>query len=110
MNTKSAICGSKPTRHRKQLPDPIVRRTPKTTTSGSRSTNMCRWPSAPDPHRQPSVRPLRIRPAQWDSRAVRIDEEHSMTWIKTVTMDEDQRVKKATEAQRQLYPVEYATP
>ncbi len=33
-----------------------------------------------------------------------------MTWIKTVTMEEDQRVKKAMEAQRQLYPVEYATP
>jgi hypothetical protein len=33
-----------------------------------------------------------------------------MTWIKTVTMEEDDRVKKAMEAQRSLYPVEYATP
>jgi hypothetical protein len=33
-----------------------------------------------------------------------------MTWIKTVRMDEDERVKKAVEAQRKLYPIEYATP
>lgn len=33
-----------------------------------------------------------------------------MTWIKTVRMDEDERVKKAAEAQRKLYPIEYATP
>ena len=33
-----------------------------------------------------------------------------MTWIKTVRMDEDERVKKAIEAQRKLYPIEYATP
>ena len=33
-----------------------------------------------------------------------------MAWIKTVTMDEDERVKKAVEAQRSLYPIEYATP
>ena len=33
-----------------------------------------------------------------------------MTWIKTVRMDEDPRVKNAMEAQRKLYPVEYATP
>src|SRR6267143_6937262 len=33
-----------------------------------------------------------------------------MTWIKTVRMDEDDRVKSAMEAQRKLYPVEYATP
>ncbi len=33
-----------------------------------------------------------------------------MTWIKTVRMDEDERVKKAVEAQRRLYPIEYATP
>lgn len=33
-----------------------------------------------------------------------------MTWIKTVTMEEDPRVKEAMEAQRRLYPVEYATP
>jgi hypothetical protein len=33
-----------------------------------------------------------------------------MTWIKTVRMDEDDRVKQAMEAQRRLYPIEYATP
>ena len=33
-----------------------------------------------------------------------------MTWIKTVSMDDDERVKKAMLEQRKLYPVEYATP
>ena len=33
-----------------------------------------------------------------------------MTWIKTVPASEDERVKKAAEAQRQLYPIEYASP
>ncbi len=33
-----------------------------------------------------------------------------MTWIKTVRMDEDERVKRAVEEQRKLYPIEYATP
>jgi hypothetical protein len=33
-----------------------------------------------------------------------------MTWIKTIRMDDDERVKKAMEAQRKLYPAEYATP
>jgi hypothetical protein len=33
-----------------------------------------------------------------------------MTWIKTVSMDEDPRVKAAMEAQRAIYPREYATP
>jgi len=33
-----------------------------------------------------------------------------MTWIKTVSMEEDPRVKKAMEAQRAIYPKEYATP
>ena len=33
-----------------------------------------------------------------------------MTWIKTVSMDEDDRVRKAMEGQRKLYPIEYATP
>ena len=32
-----------------------------------------------------------------------------MTWIKTVRMDEDERVKHAMESQRKLYPLEYAT-
>lgn len=33
-----------------------------------------------------------------------------MTWIKTFRMDEDERVKKAIEAERKLYPAEYRTP
>ncbi len=33
-----------------------------------------------------------------------------MTWIKTISAAEDERVKKAAEAQRHLYPIEYATP
>jgi hypothetical protein len=33
-----------------------------------------------------------------------------MTWIKTVSLDEDPGVKAAMEAQRKLYPIEYATP
>ncbi len=33
-----------------------------------------------------------------------------MTWIKTVRMEDDARVKNAIEAQRRLYPIEYATP
>jgi len=33
-----------------------------------------------------------------------------MTWIKTLNMDEDERVKKAMLEQRKLYPIEYATP
>jgi alkylhydroperoxidase family enzyme len=33
-----------------------------------------------------------------------------MTWIKTIAMEDDERVKAAMLAQRQLYPIEYATP
>ena len=33
-----------------------------------------------------------------------------MTWIKTVTVDESEEVRKAVQAQRNLYPIEYATP
>ena len=33
-----------------------------------------------------------------------------MTWIKTVSVDESDEVRKAVEAQRELYPIEYATP
>ena len=33
-----------------------------------------------------------------------------MTWIKTLRMDEDERVKRAIEEERSLYPVEYRTP
>ena len=33
-----------------------------------------------------------------------------MTWIKTVSMDDDERVREAMMAQRAIYPIEYATP
>ena len=33
-----------------------------------------------------------------------------MTWIKTVSMEDDERVKIAMLAQRAVYPIEYATP
>ena len=34
-----------------------------------------------------------------------------MTWIKTVPFDEaDERLRHAMEAQRDIYPIEYATP
>jgi len=33
-----------------------------------------------------------------------------MTWIKTVPASENEEVRKAAEAQRDLYPIEYATP
>lgn len=34
-----------------------------------------------------------------------------MTWIKTIRMDEaDEKLKRAMQAQREMYPVEYATP
>ena len=33
-----------------------------------------------------------------------------MTWIKTVPVSEDERVRQAAESQRHLYPIEYATP
>ena len=33
-----------------------------------------------------------------------------MTWIKTVPVDSDERLRHAIEAQRELYPIEYAEP
>ena len=33
-----------------------------------------------------------------------------MTWIKTIPNSEDEDVRRAVEAQRALYPIEYATP
>ncbi len=33
-----------------------------------------------------------------------------MTWIKTVSIEEDEKVRRAVEAQRAFYPTEYATP
>ena len=33
-----------------------------------------------------------------------------MTWIKTVTVNESEEVRKAVESQRELYPIEYSTP
>ncbi len=36
--------------------------------------------------------------------------ESTMTWIKTIRMDEDDHVRHAMESMRRLYPIEYATP
>lgn len=33
-----------------------------------------------------------------------------MTWIKTIPISEDERLRQAIEAQRALYPIEYAAP
>ena len=33
-----------------------------------------------------------------------------MTWIKTLSMDDDEHLKKAIEEERKLYPPVYATP
>jgi hypothetical protein len=33
-----------------------------------------------------------------------------MTWIRTLAADEDEKLRRAIEAQRALYPAEYATP
>ena len=33
-----------------------------------------------------------------------------MTWIQTLSAEESEEVRKASEAQRELYPIEYATP
>ena len=33
-----------------------------------------------------------------------------MTWIKTIPTSEDEKLRQAIEAQRALYPVEYAEP
>ena len=33
-----------------------------------------------------------------------------MTWIKTVSVEDDEKVRRAVEAQRDLYPIEYAIP
>lgn len=33
-----------------------------------------------------------------------------MTWIKTISMEDDERVRNAMMEQRKLYPSEYATP
>jgi len=33
-----------------------------------------------------------------------------MTWIKTFTLEQDERVREAVLKERQLYPKEYATP
>ena len=33
-----------------------------------------------------------------------------MTWIKTVSVGDDEKVRSAVEAQRDLYPIEYAIP
>ena len=33
-----------------------------------------------------------------------------MTWIKTVSVEDDEKVRRAVEAQRDLCPIEYAIP
>lgn len=33
-----------------------------------------------------------------------------MTWIKTVPVEADENLRRAVEAQKALYPIEYATP
>jgi hypothetical protein len=33
-----------------------------------------------------------------------------MTWIKTISAETDENVRRAIEAQRELYPMEYAEP
>jgi hypothetical protein len=33
-----------------------------------------------------------------------------MTWIKTVSPEADEKVRRAIESQRELYPIEYAEP
>jgi hypothetical protein len=33
-----------------------------------------------------------------------------MTWIKTVSVEDDDKVRRAVEAQRDLYPIEYSIP
>jgi hypothetical protein len=44
------------------------------------------------------------------TNTVRQGTKNKMTWIKTVSMWDDERVKAAIEAERKLYPQEYATP
>ncbi len=33
-----------------------------------------------------------------------------MTWIKTISGEDDEKVRRAVEAQRDLYPIEYSVP
>ena len=33
-----------------------------------------------------------------------------MTWIKTISPEDDHNVRRAMEAQRELYPIEYSVP
>ena len=33
-----------------------------------------------------------------------------MTWIKTISVEDDEKVRRAVEAQRDLYPIEYLVP
>jgi len=33
-----------------------------------------------------------------------------MTWIKTIKIEDDERLRRAVEEERKLYPAEYATP
>ncbi len=56
-----------------------------------------------------AIRPIFLY-ARCSGVTANLEVESTMTWIKTVRMDEDDRVKQAMETQRKLYPVEYATP
>src|SRR6266436_7280281 len=110
-NTRYDICGSKPTSPRRLSQALIDRRILKITTSGRRFTNTS--PSRLQLHRprkrrldaprQASARrspePAVRNNSQDDNR---LKELRRMTWIKTVRMDEDDRVKDAIEAQRKL--------
>src|SRR5258707_15530617 len=114
-NTRYDICASKPTSPRRLSQALIDRRIRKITTSGRRFTNTSASPlqlrrprkRRLDARRQASARrqpePAVRNNSQHDNR---LKELQRMTWIKTVRMDEDHRVKNAIEARRKLYPIE----
>src|SRR5437879_1793487 len=117
-NTRYDICGSKPMSPRRLSQAPIDRRTRKITTSGRRFTStsasrlQLRRPRKRrlDARRQASAGRKPEPAVRNNSRDDnRLEELRRMTWIKTVRMDEDDRVKNAIEAQRKLYPIAYAT-
>src|SRR5690349_21651700 len=63
--------------------------------------------------KRPACGLLRRPPQQAAARtdfASKLTRTVPMTWIKTIPMEDDPRVKAAIEAERKLYPQEYATP
>jgi hypothetical protein len=61
--------------------------------------------------REAALRPQVRRPELIDfTITFRQGPKNKMTWIKTVSLEDDERVKAAIEAERKLYPPEYATP